>query len=136
MNELLKKVEDGVQPASWDDFLQFTGQDAWIDCMEIVRASMTDNYVVETRMSDQCITDYPEDTWDFYHYCQDNADHGMCPIAYDLIAFNFSRDSLADAILHQSQPGARTRAVTSTCSRPCAARPGTSTSICSAQSLT
>ena len=79
MNELLKKAEDGLQPASWEDFLQFTGQDAWIDCMEIVRSSMTDNYVVETRLSDRCVADYPEDTWDFHEYCrEENPNHGTC----------------------------------------------------------
>ena len=79
MNELLRKVEAGMQPASWTDFLQFTGQDAWIDCMEIIRSSMTDNYVVESRTTDQCIADYPEDTWDFDGYCRDTKpDHPWC----------------------------------------------------------
>jgi|TARA_B110000238_G_scaffold186954_1_gene216596 hypothetical protein len=68
-----------MQPATWVDFVQFTGQDAWIDCMEIIRSSMTDNYVVESRTTDQCVADYPEDTWDFYGYCRDTEpDHPWC----------------------------------------------------------
>ena len=41
MNKLIDGAVAGTSSATWTDFMQYTGKDDWIECMDIFMSSMT-----------------------------------------------------------------------------------------------
>lgn len=78
MNETLSRASKGVSAISWDDFVQFTGRDAFVDCMELVSLSVTDAYENVTLLTDECTLPYPETSSGIWSFCESNPDHEYC----------------------------------------------------------
>ena len=80
MNKLIDAAIAGTSSATWTDFMQYTGTDDWIECMDIFMSSMTDAVGDKQIETDMCSKELPEDVYNPWGFCMNatNADHAYC----------------------------------------------------------
>ena len=59
MNKLIDAAVAGTSTATWSDFMQYTGKDDWIECMDIFMSSMTDAVGEKQIETDMCSKELP-----------------------------------------------------------------------------
>ena len=64
--------------SQWTDYLQYTGTDTWIDCVDIFYQSMQDGEGEKTIVTDQCTKSLPAEVYDPWRYCRDDPESEYC----------------------------------------------------------
>lgn len=78
MNKLIDAAVAGTSSATWTDFMQYTGKDDWIECMDIFMSSMTDAVGEKQMETDVCSKELPEDVYDPWGFCMNATDDAYC----------------------------------------------------------
>ena len=78
MNKLIDAAVAGTSTAKWSDFMQYTGKDDWIECMDIFMSSMTDAVGEKQIETDMCSKELPEDVYDPWGFCRNATDNAYC----------------------------------------------------------
>ena len=78
MNKLIDAAVAGTSTATWSDFMQYTGKDDWIECMDIFMSSMTDAVGEKQIETDMCSKELPEDVYDPWGFCRNATDNAYC----------------------------------------------------------